>query len=290
MSALAIAEARAKSIGAHLEEVATLAMPSIEGRAIVTGVGHSAGPARYLASLLGVRFVPVSAFLGEAPAADTLVVFSQHLSPNGRIPLAHAYPKTIVVTSEDHPHALKLPPREEKGSMLRIAGPSIALFAAARIAGHLPSPKVAHARAPFAIEDFLDRPLAIVASGPHVDAYRAIAWKMLEGWSIPEPPVYDALEVVHGPYQQFRNATILSCEDRNSAALFDRLEQVLATGELRNVRLRSSLDAALALLEHDAMTTDILLAGLRERPETLATWNRKGLDAPLYDLTAPSRR
>lgn len=282
-------ETRAQSVAAHLEEVCELSLPRLEGRVVVTGIGHSAGPARYLASLAGARFCPTSAFLETPPAADTLVVFSQHLSPNGRLPLAHAYPKTIVLTSEEHPLGIRLPPREEKGLLLRIAGPSIALFAAARLAGLAPSPRVARATTKFDIADF-DLPLVIVAAGPHVSAYRALAWKFLEGWGVPEPHVYDALEIVHGPYQQFENVTIVSCEHTGAGDLFDRVDTVIASAGLRHVRLRSSLDADLALLEHDAMTTSILLAGLRAKPRDLSSWPRKGLDAPLYDLIDPSRR
>ncbi len=288
MNSLEILETRAKSVAGHLGEVSRIVFPALEGQVVVTGVGHSAGPARYLASLIGARFCPTSAFLETPPAADTLVVFSQHLSPNGRLPLAHAYPKTIVLTSDEHPLGVRLPPREEKGLLLRIAGPSIALFAAARLAGLAPSPGVASARAKFDIADF-DRPLAIVAAGPHVAAYRALAWKFLEGWGVAEPPVYDALEVVHGPYQQFGNATILSCE-HGSPELFDRVDTVLASADLRHVRFRSSLGADLALLEHDAMTTELLLEGLRAHPRDVESWPRKGLDAPLYDLTVPFPR
>ena len=58
MKSLEIVETRAKSVAAHLEEVSLLDFPALEGRVVVTGVGHSAGPARYLASLIGARFCP----------------------------------------------------------------------------------------------------------------------------------------------------------------------------------------------------------------------------------------
>ena len=66
-------------------------------RYLVTGIGVSEGPARCLVSLLarGGRcavFLPLSAFAeGPPPGAwDTLVLFSQGLSPNAQIALSFA--------------------------------------------------------------------------------------------------------------------------------------------------------------------------------------------------------
>ena len=298
---VSLVELRAAGVFKHVSspalarEVGAIAAIEPSASVVVTGIGHSAGPARYLASLLSARFVPMSAFLGEPPKADVLVVFSQHLCPNAHFALSHhdVFARTILFTSDHSPHAaievVRLPPSEEKGTLLRILGPSVAMFAAAQFAGLQPVPEASRAAPPpFDVSTLLEAPLAFVAAGEHVAAYRALAWKLVEAWSIAEPPVWDVLEFAHGPYQQLfgKCGTVIACEssDPRDCDLFDRLARVLAPSGQQILRLRSIAPRPLALLEHDAMVTAILLAGLRARPRDLTTWEGMGLDAPLYEL------
>lgn len=128
---------------------------------VVTGVGASEGPARYLAMLLHLAgrravFTPLSTFVlgGSAPLGDALLIFSQGLSPNARLALRHAHEHhdTILFTSTVHARlqgeeracldefvaaggrCVELPPDDESGTLVRLVGPTVALLAAARFA------------------------------------------------------------------------------------------------------------------------------------------------------------
>jgi creatinine amidohydrolase len=160
----ALLEARARTIPAELARaIAIDTFPPLPPGAsvVVTGVGASEGPARYLALLLHLAgrraiFAPLSAFVLSDAAAlgDALIVFSQGLSPNARLALRRAREHTaaILVTSaipersSDDVRAcldafaaaggqrIVLPPDDESGTLVRLVGPAVALVAAARFA------------------------------------------------------------------------------------------------------------------------------------------------------------
>lgn len=318
---LAVLEARAASVPEHalalLREPPDMPNLDPSARVVVTGVGASAGPARYLAQLLahacGLRatFVPTSAFAPGAPAprADVLVVFSQYLSPSARLALSRArdYRRTVLFTSahDAPPHVMvvRLPPEQESGAVVRIAGPSIAMFAGALFAKHLGAaidlsgvPAALRAARALAADAraILDARLAVVSAGELADAYRALSWKLLEGWAVPEPAAWDVLELAHGPLQQHggERLAVVSCESAHPGErdLFDRLDTRLVPGRHVHVRLRSSLPRPTAILEHDAMTTALLLSGLRARPREPLSWIGQGPDGSLLGpggLTGP---
>jgi creatinine amidohydrolase/Fe(II)-dependent formamide hydrolase-like protein len=145
-------------------------------RVVATGVGASAVHARLLVTLLGdaglaARFLPTSSFIAAPPAdagVDALVVFSQGLSPNARLALAHAerWAAVTLVTAVPDPrdaaggslvgaeagsppsgalearqemlarlvargvHVARVPAAEEYGTLLRVAGPLVGIAAA----------------------------------------------------------------------------------------------------------------------------------------------------------------
>jgi creatinine amidohydrolase len=135
-------------------------------RVVVTGGGLSEGPARYftwlLADALGLRatFVALSAFAGPPELLDgeLLVLFSQGVAPNARLPLQPAvrrrFAQVVVFTSvepdrsapPDAPARLLadavrdgasvqlLPPRSESGLLIRVLGGAAAALQAARLA------------------------------------------------------------------------------------------------------------------------------------------------------------
>lgn len=323
--------ARLTRIPDHLRSVlAGTKATTLSGDVVVTGIGAAAGPARYLAWLLGLpgfagraRFVAPSAFVTGVPAdGRTLVVFSQHLSPNARLVLARARRamRVVVITSATRAEVeaaarapapldvVELPPRqpeEERGTLLRVEGPAVASFFAALLArdAGVPLDAEALARVPDVVASAgarlsaacdaralgaaIDGPLAIVTTGPQATA-RAAAWKILEGWSAPEPPVWDVLEVAHGPFQQLYAApaclVVLERRAAEDAELVARLVAMLAPERHALVRLASELPEELAPLEHDALVDALVLAGLRARPRDLEDWDGKGRDGPLYDL------
>src|SRR5262249_25964847 len=116
-----------------------------------------------------------------------------------------------------------------------------------------------------------------------------LRWKWLEGLGLGEPPAWDAMQVAHGPFQDFFDTpiTLFALTPHGSKAaddLFDRLARALARPRHRLVRLPARLPGVAAIFEHDAACNRLLLMALAARPRDLACWPGKGLDAPLYDL------
>ncbi|EAU64608.1 creatininase subfamily, putative [Stigmatella aurantiaca DW4/3-1] len=108
---------------------------------VTSGVGSSEAHARYLASLLSeemglpARFVPLSALAPVAPrtaSRDVLIVFSQGLSPNARLPLAapKAWHHVVLATAVTEAGAAR-PGQESKRELLerlREAGGQVVRF------------------------------------------------------------------------------------------------------------------------------------------------------------------
>lgn len=222
-------------------------LPDLRGAArwVVSGIGASEGPARLLVSQLlaqglSARFHPVTSFLSkEPPAGDVLVVFSQRLSPNGRIPLCadhrRRFRHVLLVSSldpSDDPRARELVqagvrllrhgPADEDGLFLRVIGPALAARMSLHIAcevaratgGHEPRWAARLADLPTAVErawsragaldpSWLFGPTAIVASGDDVDLAPALRTKLLEALGVSEPVIWDHCGLVHGPLQSF---------------------------------------------------------------------------------------
>jgi hypothetical protein len=226
--------------------------PSVEPSAsfVVTGIGASEGPARYLAMLLQLAgrravYTPLSTFLVANAAAlgDTLVVFSQGLSPNARLALRRAaeHRRAILFTSAakkgdegDAPEiraflsgfrgaggdVVVMPPDEEPGTFVRVLGPAVARLVAARFVATLSAviDSAALARVPtLAAEaaarveaavsalppDALRRRLGFVVAGPWLEGASGLRSTWLEGLGAPEPALWDVLQIAHGPFHQF---------------------------------------------------------------------------------------
>jgi creatinine amidohydrolase len=157
----------------RLREVAALDLPELPfaTRAVrsfvTTGVGSSAAHATLLAHLLAVelglpaRFAPAGAFVAPArdPARDVLIAFSQGLSPNARLALAHptAWRSSVLVTAvtiadegldaerrdaldafeRAGGRCIRLPGGAERGTLLRIGGPLAGYAIAHRLAASI---------------------------------------------------------------------------------------------------------------------------------------------------------
>lgn len=248
----ALLEAHAAAIPVELGRALDpgLAFPALplEAGVVVTGVGGSEGPARYLALLLQLAgrravFTPLSTYAlpAQGVSTDTLVIFSQGLSPNARLALRRApeHRAAILFTSVDTARAapdvrachdafeieggcvVKLPPDEESGTLVRLVGPAIALLAAARFAASLAPSQLdvgplarapelaasAGARARAAARSLpplaLHRRLAFVAAGPWLEGAHGLRCAWLEGLGAPEPALWDVLQIAHGPFFEF---------------------------------------------------------------------------------------
>ncbi|MBX3252408.1 MAG: hypothetical protein KF901_34860, partial [Myxococcales bacterium] len=276
-------------------------------RWIVSGIGASEGPARLLVGQLldlglSARFLPVTSFLGaEAPAGDVLVVVSQRLSPNARIPLRHRgrYRATVLVTSldplEDARCAtleregatiLQHGPPDEDGLMLRVLGPALA----SRMVLHLAATVGALRGAPMswaartrelgaAIERARERAVAvdpawvfgasaIVGAGTATELASGLRTKLLEALGVEEPPIWDLCGLVHGPLQAFfegrRLLFVLESTDApGGGALRRRLSEVLDPARHRVHVVEATLPSPLCLFEWAAAFDAIVLDALR---------------------------
>lgn len=299
---------------------------------VVTGVGGSEGPARYLAMLLQLggrraAFAPLSTYALPRRTApvDTLVIFSQGLSPNARLALRRAadHRAAILFTSVDAARAapdvrachdafedaggrvVRLPPDEESGTLVRLVGPAIALLVAARFAASLDAslfevgllaraPELAAsagARARQAAASLpelaLHRRLAFVAAGPWLEGGHGLRCAWLEGLGAPEPPLWDVLQIAHGPFfelfdEEFTLVTLEHEGEDAESALFDRLAAMLVPPRHALLRLRSALPPPLGAIDHELLVTALLLRALAERSKDLG--GALGSDAPLYGL------
>jgi len=308
-----------------------VSLPRDAGRVLVTGAGMSEGPARLMAALLAEAgqpgaFVPMSEFVTETPPrdGDTLVVFSQGLSPNARFPLIHlpSFRHAFLITSvRPDPEApagdarraaaeaerngarvVCVPPEDESGLLLRVVGPAVAALAGALLA--LPHARAQLASVPSLYAEALaapaeplfiggrSAPIALVASGRYANACHGLAWKLLEGLLLPAPPVWDVLQVAHGPLQSFyeREQIVIALErkDAREGPLLECLAQTLVPSRHRLLRVPSRSPGALAWFEHDARLDALLLATLRARPIDLAAWPGRRADKFLYALAPAS--
>jgi creatinine amidohydrolase len=259
-------------VARHLEEPIDVGAFPAGAALVVTGVGASEGPARYLvalAALAGVRatFAPLSAFLGPVPArlGDTLVVFSQGLSPNARLAIAQAgtFRRALLVTSVAEARAsaevaaplarfrgaggevLVLPPEDEPGTLTRVLGPAVALVAAARLGARLgaavdeaalraapgalaSAPRRAREAIAGAPPGALHRRIALVTIGASADAAHGLVGKWLEGLGAPPPALWDVLAVAHGPFHQLfdEEATLVALTHEGDARERDALDRL----------------------------------------------------------------
>jgi hypothetical protein len=362
LEARALLAERIAGLPAALAEAATAPLPgdaesfrsfAASDRFIASGGGLSEGPARVLVALLrrmgrDARFVSQSELAripdaGADVAGAALVLFSQGLAPNARLPLSWLGPglvdvarpigekvmaRGLLVTSvqpgdagdagvgglarrlRDAGHLVwTLPPREEGRLLLRVIGPAVSTLAAIRLAhalagraldsGSLATLNDVVARALNAPAPDLfgaeRRPIALIAEPALVELMMPLRWKLLEGLRVPDPPVWDPLQVAHGPLQSIydERVTLLVLRTRGGVgdarddALFGRLRAVLRTeGEdppHRWLELRAVSAGPLAVLELDARLDAALLATLARHPLALDDWPARGLDGPIYD-------
>ena len=294
------------------------------GGLVATGIGSSEAHARLLAHLVAertrrpARFVPASTLLAPSvtPSADTLVVFSQGLSPNAQLvlPQAGRWPRVVVATSVTDPARLAplrargvtvifFAGENEFGTLVRVTGPLAGSLCAIRLARAfgasidvperieraLESAFAAGARiAPLALR----APLAFIASGPYGELVTNLRLKVLEGMLRPLPPAWDLLHLAHGPFQQAITGpavflALTRADAPGEEPLLVRFEAMLEPDRHTLLRLHASLPSPFALLEHEMHLNALLLHELEARGIDQVRWPGRGLDAPLYGLSSP---
>ena len=330
---LELLERRVASIPDALRAAAAIDLAPIVDAAstprrwIATGTGGSEGPARIFVQALSqtgqcARFEPLSAFL-DSPVQpdDALVVFSQGVSPNARLALAHSQRASLCLlvsaTAADPSAPAESPagavtrllgqggrllhhgPAAESGLLVRVVGPAVATLLALRLALALagesdtPWPDAV----PAAVSEATARASAVLGVGEHRGQIalvhagggeacaHGIRWKLLECLGAGDPPSWDVLQLAHGPLQQFyqRPLTVLGLEHEGQEDLFDRLAKVLPRRH-HLLRLSARLPPPFGWFEHDALADALVLGELRRTPRNLMDWPGKDADAPLYEL------
>lgn len=262
----------------------------------------------------------------------TLVVVSQGISPNAQLALGsrERFGHCVLVTSvEARPSAaegsaerlvsaleregstlLLHPPADERGLLVRIMGPAAAtlvvMMLASRLSAHGAAARISSAMIGQALASLpeararareLSLPadfdsLAIVTAGAGGDLAHGHRWKLLESVAWGDPPVWDVLQVAHGPFQQYftRSTLLIGMETPSSGHLFDRLERILVAGRHHLVRLRSRTELPVAWLEHDAGLNELVLSLFARRPRNLVDWPGKGEDEAIYRFGASQQR
>jgi creatinine amidohydrolase len=130
---------------------------------------------------------------------------------------------------------------------------------------------------------------AFLTTGTYGAMVENLRLKVLEGMLLPAPPIWDLLDVAHGPYQQAFDgpATLLALTRPDAPGeddLLGRLGAMLDPARHRLVRLAATLPAPFAVFEHEALVNELLLRGIAARGIDQVDWPGRGKDAPLYAL------
>ena len=261
----------------------------------------------------------VSPRLAEEAKKDTPSLPSQ---PTAAMPTA----AILHAAQARGAQVLTLPPFDEDGLLLRVVGPAVHALAAAWLVGidrallaQVPTIYEAACdaalRLPLAVEESLRRgpdlpPVALIASGRYANACFGLRWKLLEGLQLADPPIWDLLQVAHGPLQSIwrrpHTLLVLARASQKSIAsqtsvdhegpLQAALAQVFGPPLHRIVTLPAKLPGLLAYFDHDAQLNLRVLdalcgqdnnrrtASLGSSIIDLVDWPGKGHDGPLYGL------
>jgi creatinine amidohydrolase len=136
---------------------------------------------------------------------------------------------------------------------------------------------------------WLDEQTALLVTGTYGELVQNLRYKLLEGMLLPEPPVWDVLQMAHGPFQQVhdRRATFLALTRTDAPleeALLARLEAMLDPARHRLIRLPATLPGPLAVFEHEALLNEMMLRYVAGRAIDQTRWPGRGRDAALYEL------
>lgn len=188
-----------------------------------------------------------------------------------------------------------VPPASEDGMLVRVVGPTVASLIALRLArvlgaealARVPFEAAAEAYAsPLSMQPLPFTPCALIAAGVSIESVHGQRWKLLETLLRGDPPVWDVLQVAHGPLQWFHGQSmlLLALATPLSKGLLDRLEAILSPTRHRLLRIVSTRSDVLACFEHAAAIDACLLATLGESPRDLFDWPGRGADGALYRL------
>jgi creatinine amidohydrolase len=298
---------------------------------VTTGIGSSAAHARYLAWVLRTYAampcwdVPTGAFIvpsGDEAKDQALVVFSQGLSPNARIPLeaASRFGCTVLVTAAgtergERAAALKasadagvlvipLPVDPEYEVLLRIIGPLAGYAVALRMVSQCTEIRWNESSVAAAMSAASDRaearvaasdpavfrdPITFVTAGGYGCLTSNLCAKVTEGMFLQPPVAVDALELAHGYLQEAagkpRTFIALTRNSQRESNLFSHVRASLEP-QHRWLEFEAKLPDPLQIFEHESAMNAFVLAAIAARQLDQREWPGKGRDQSLYNIAS----
>lgn len=267
-------------------------------------------------------FAPLSRFHGPLPVTwrkRGLAVFSQGLSPNVTLAIQQAcrFERCVLFTAvgssrtgartQDHERLRSVPELEfvhfpledEYTTLTRVVGPLLGCLAALRYVervapgalGAVSAEQIVRAlenaqqqgvRFAECAQVVRNAEIAFLACPPWPELGSNLQSKFVEGLFWPQPPIWDALEFAHGPYQQWltrrRPVMILESEPNE---LLERARSMLEPEF--TLTLRASLPGAYALLEFEYAISWMVVKLIERFGVDQIAWPGRGSDGPLYD-------
>ncbi len=308
-----------QTLPARIREFAHAKTPRIAplGACVVTGLGTSEWPARVLEwsmrdEGLSCEFVPLSRFITDAPAGDTLVLFSQYLSNNVAVCLREwtRYRQVVIVSALDDTQCrarlselgitlssftlLTIATPIERNLLFRPLGP--ALMATTGVSSllqacglpSLPLEAIASSyESSQSVNEVDDVPCLVLSLGRDAGIASALAWKANEALGQPVPS-WDAIGFAHGGFQAIFDApksdAVLLLPDVLSSRVIE--QGIRSMLEPRGHTLRVfRTSGAPAPFAYDAAFTRYLLARIAIGSRDLEAWPGKGCDGAMYNLT-----
>ncbi len=290
---------------------------------VVTGLGGSEWPSRVFEWLMRSRgkaceFVPLSRFVTDAPAADTLVVFSQYLSNNVAFALRAAknYHRVLIVSALDDVCCrerlaalgvalptfewVTVPTPDERSFLFRPVGPALmATVGVSRVLESwgldaLPLAAIADAYEYAEQVNNIDHVSnAVLSLGRDSGVAAALAWKANEALGQPVPS-WDAVGFAHGGFQAIFEAptfeALLLLPETTCGRMIESGVRSMLGPRHHTVRTFTSKENGLpAPFAYDATFTPYLLARLESTGRDLEAWPGKGCDGAMYNLTKLDR-
>ncbi|RAL20380.1 hypothetical protein DL240_17520 [Lujinxingia litoralis] len=209
---------------------------------------------------------------------------------------------------EGRVRVLTIGPVREDRLLLRVQAPAVATFTAFQLADAL-AEKVGAPRfgvglrevpetvaavmerelspSPLSPGHWLGQPIALVGADEMVSLLQGGSWKLMEGLWRALPPVFEALQYAHGPFQAYFGKPL------HLVALFAGTSPALRElgGRLSEVARRAghTLEVVWAvhadersLFEFDAVLNRRLIEALHTVDRDLSRWPGHGQDGPLY--------
>ena len=291
-------------------------------RFIVTGIGSSEAHGRYFEELVNrytpaiARFVPLGNFFSEKNLGDkknTLVLFSQGLSPNAQIALIREkeFKHSIIFTSKKLGESkrrtvINIPIENEDGLLLRVIGPllgyiSIIQFININWPKSIPqvNPKVLitalsnsdKLRVNKLTLEAFKRGVVLLTEGQLCEYGKNLAYKLQEGAFIPMPPILDYLAFSHGTFQELivNPKLVITLRTKNKADqyLHNKAKMLFKESNALPLEISSELPAPWNVLEFEMTLNYFILKVIKKLKINQKEWPGKTKDASLYNINKP---